>query len=934
VNWIELEVRAPAGRTSQLFRQAPGGTFVMFQTPEAGSVLSLRDENLLVGSPYCYRLEVSGGAQADEIHTRCMTTDWRVGFESPVITPVESAEVLRLFDWENTEALPEGTEDAPALYHMNLLIEGGDPLAEQGFRYMGMHVQSSPIFHEELEGWSGDQALARDCGSAPVVAALLVGPILNDSVFAACTPVGRWSFAAVPGRIFNEIRARMLDQIARGESPGVRALVFRRIPVAAALAPGVSRHVFDYVYLGEQGFAFNAIPECTTVDGLRLCETRQELLGWIVRKVVYWVTELGDAVIEGVRSTIGRITRLVKGEVNLDVQFRVLNTDPAFGTDRVMRSGWSGRELKLAGVKVEVRQGLASFFEHTDVNGHVRLEVAKNSDTKVCVKLENDVVEITEFLIETTVCVRRIGELAGDTSVTIDVREDYVNALVAMTDAREYLRTVVGHTMPKLTVLVGGNAMLLSPTGRSFAPCMGRVPSLLGLGADVVGALGSLLSPASLIWSTATDFLLSVDVVLLPGNDGSRGVPVHEYGHAVMCDLMLEQGLDAFEIAWTDVILQTASQGADDEGSYLNEAFADFVTAQVIGGTNYFAASGSVASEHVNYCASGTPCLEIDGSDRSTFQGQVQRVVTTLMDAFDGDTASANDGSHWNVSATPFVHQGTNDSNQNDEAIQLQARDLPALFSYWDARGTLLREDNFLGAIADLAEARGFAEADVCDLFALHDPSRSCPRFVTARPWLGWADQDSAVLAAFGLQPAPGEVGSFLTEATAPAFLLAVAQGAPEPAPDSSFEEGEGVCIDCSRVVVFEGVQKLKLSRVGKSTRPTAFAFRLGAEAFEAIDPLGQVHVGGWDARGPTGRKVRLHLGPDAAPALEELIAASAADLGVDEAEIRVTGPAFIELRLAKNGALLGKVVLPFAAQVEGRDRRGSLVAKLRVAGP
>jgi hypothetical protein len=135
-------------------------------------------------------------------------------------------------------------------------------------------------------------------------------------------------------------------------------------------------------------------------------------------------------------------------------------------------------------------------------------------------------------------------------------------------------------------------------------------------------------------------------------------------------------------------------------------------------------------------------------------------------------------------------------------------------------------------------------------------------------------------------------------------------------------------------VVVFEGVQKLKLSRVGKNTRPTAFAFRLGADAFEAIDPLGQIHVGAWDARGPTGRKVRLHLGPDAAPALEALIASSAEDLGVDEAAIRVNGPAVIELRLAKNGALVGKVVLPFEAEVEGRDRRGNLVAKLRAAGP
>jgi hypothetical protein len=94
----------------------------------------------------------------------------------------------------------------------------------------------------------------------------------------------------------------------------------------------VSRHVLNYVFLGEQGFEFNAIQRCSQLsDGTRVCQVEQEILGWIVRKIVHWVVELGDAVVEKVRSAIGRITRLVKGEVRLDLNFRLLNTDPGFG---------------------------------------------------------------------------------------------------------------------------------------------------------------------------------------------------------------------------------------------------------------------------------------------------------------------------------------------------------------------------------------------------------------------------------------------------------------------------------------------------------------------------------------------------------------------------------------------------------------------------
>ena len=362
-------MRPPLGRTSQLLKQPPGGAYAPFRSVTPGVELVIRDENLLVGKSYCYRLVITGGTQPDETHTRCQTTDWRVGFEQLAMTEAESAEVLRLFDWRDTQPLAEGTPDEPALYHMNLLIDDGDPLAEQGFRYLGMHVQGTPIFAEEAAGFNPTRNIAKDCtdpfggqiGPVATTMARSVPGAVAVRPGVSCTAGRPLVLRRGPRpRLQRDPLPDARPDLARTK-PGVRALVFRKVPVAAALPVGVSRHSLSIVYLGQQGLQFNAIQQCTVLDGLRVCTIQQELLGWIARKVVKWVAELGDAVVEGVRQAIGRITRLIKGELELEIQLVVMNTDPAFGENEVMRSGWSGDEVHLEGVKVEVRQGMAVF---------------------------------------------------------------------------------------------------------------------------------------------------------------------------------------------------------------------------------------------------------------------------------------------------------------------------------------------------------------------------------------------------------------------------------------------------------------------------------------------------------------------------------------------------------------------------------------------
>src|SRR5262249_12691615 len=157
--------------------------------------------------------------------------------------------------------------------------------------------------------------------------------------------------------------------------------------------------------------------------------------------------------------------------------------------------------------------------------------------------------------------------------------------------------------------------------------------------------------------------------------------PVHEYGHAVMCEMLMRQGLDAFEFAWTDLIIATRNQTPDNQASILAEAWADFITAQVLGGTNYFATTDSKPSKSVNYCPAGGECLEENFVQGSTFETQVRRVASLLEDAFDGHPAGdgPNDASHWTVAAKPFSQNGAYDSDDGDEVVALAGADLETL---------------------------------------------------------------------------------------------------------------------------------------------------------------------------------------------------------------------------------------------------------------
>jgi hypothetical protein len=717
-----LAVALRCGNGSNVISRKQGsGSYRHFRTLNNCRVTVVRDESVASGTSYCYRLQTTFNKRSFTATTCATTPNRKVSFSGTVITAQETERVLSEFDWLKTDALPEGSAAQPILYYMNVFLD--DALGAQALRKLGAHIQASPVFYNETTVWDDASALVVEDGQV----------------------TGRWYFAVMPGAVYNNLRAQLQQTIRDGVEPSIRAIVLRSIVERSARASRWDAHRLSYQYLAEQGFEFNAIRTCQIINGLKVCQKQQQILGWLLRKGFRFVAGSADAIVEKVREGFGFFKRKIKGELELALQFELLNTDPVFGSasNQPMVSGWSGQPLYLKGMTVRIRQGLASFTGKTDEFGRVNIKIARGSNSTVCIEAENKYVMLTEFLLEKLVCVENLGKFSHDAQRTVQVKHPYFNVLAQMTDTADYLDKVVAYKMDKITVLVGSWATRIAVVDdRAFTPCMGRMPNLiLGGGGDILGAM----IPFGLIASATAEFLYSVDIVLPESAAKSRGVGVHEYGHAVMCSMLAKQGLIDFQKAWTDVIIASSDQSGNNDTSYIVEAFADFITSQVVGGTNYFAANSvfNLADSEINYCnANNGSCMDsnftdnaITTNDKTAFKDQVRRVATLLHDAFDGHTGlfRPNDGSHWEMrSGNSFLTQvsGNNSVASNDgENIVLQGSSLASLFGFWHARGNTITENNFLGGLADLLHNEGYDSFEICDLFSIHSSSGICPEY-------------------------------------------------------------------------------------------------------------------------------------------------------------------------------------------------------------
>ncbi|MGC4064914.1 MAG: hypothetical protein QM784_09785 [Polyangiaceae bacterium] len=176
-------------------------------------------------------------------------------------------------------------------------------------------------------------------------------------------------------------------------------------------------------------------------------------------------------------------------------------------------------------------------------------------------------------------------------------------------------------------------------------------------------AAGTVLG--AIVGELADIVLSDVDIVMPSGESSkSRGVPTHEYGHFVLCDMMYRTSPFQFGSAWTKTLSDTVAKQAlgldasGDDHVYINEAWADAFAAQVAGGVNYFQPVGSKFAEagsnqEMAWCTNvrcvednfgagnvstipGTSVLKQVSDVGDMFHEQVARVASILHDAFDG----------------------------------------------------------------------------------------------------------------------------------------------------------------------------------------------------------------------------------------------------------------------------------------------------------
>jgi hypothetical protein len=209
-------------------------------------------------------------------------------------------------------------------------------------------------------------------------------------------------------------------------------------------------------------------------------------------------------------------------------------------------------------------------------------------------------------------------------------------------------------------------------------------------------------------------------------------------------------------VAWADVIVGSLTgQAPTSEQAVIAEGFADFMTLQVAGGTNYVLGDKvAAASRSVSYCdgasSLSTGCFEANSLrcegagctfDQnvkwavSVFQDTFDRVPTTGLDVTNPNINLPNDGSHWTLSGTKLVHHhaGFQLSMADSDTIQLAGPRIMDIFTSWAAAGSTLRYASFFGGLAKALRTNGFDLNSSCAMFGAHEPTSTCPSyFVTA----------------------------------------------------------------------------------------------------------------------------------------------------------------------------------------------------------
>ena len=94
----------------------------------------------------------------------------------------------------------------------------------------------------------------------------------------------------------------------------------------------------------------------------------------------------------------------------------------------------------------------------------------------------------------------------------------------------------------------------------------------------------------------------------------ARGVVTHEYGHYMMCSLMVNKNPGSLALL-VNRLGEGAADSRDDWIAVSFESFADLFASQVAGGTNYVDPNSTgftrPNNNNMEYCV-GAPCVETE----------------------------------------------------------------------------------------------------------------------------------------------------------------------------------------------------------------------------------------------------------------------------------------------------------------------------------
>jgi hypothetical protein len=659
------------------------------------------------------------------------------------ISPDDTYTMRTQFSWTATRPVAETKADGtPTLWYALMYIH--DERQPDALDSLLIHHQKLPFF------FAPDQTLPRLCGK--------LGSTGDGE--------GSFEYALLTGVELNKLRALAL---AAGADMGAQGLfkVIKIItpPVAGAANADGSVSVN---YLKSAGFRYMGYLAGETVthpDGTT------EVIGrpsWY--NPLSWPGEIYDDAKAGgewVLGEIGQLQDLFWPHATASVHLRAISDDPVF-RGQPLRSGWglnAGQEIGVPGVRVNlwyISLSVASpFGGNTDALGQLTVEVPKwDYFIGAEIQLNNDAAKITWNGMMTytlTDTPDHLNWVTGDTTTEID-DSTYINVLAQLSDGRDYLQKIVGYTPHKVKVATGFAVDTLAEVnnGNAVTTCA-TFPNLVFYGTTftswMLDAVLAVTFPPALLVAVPFEEALDSDMWLPTGDSTvfrSRGIWTHEYGHYALCSMISDQGYSDALSTLTQMTVEQISEGKSidpgDETRILNEAFADFFAAQVVGGTNYYTdpsvPPGSVPSDHINYCIA-SPCLEKNRSQTGTGHQVIARDITVFMDAFDGEEGSVvpDAGDSWSLStADPqtlgYASQkyansclaGRADTNNDyystcDEPVEISGRGIHQWIENWLALSHDLNHTSFMIALANTARTNSNSTwCDLCRLFAIHTP--------------------------------------------------------------------------------------------------------------------------------------------------------------------------------------------------------------------